>query len=257
VNRGLIFAALLCAVVCHSGEVFAGRPLVVDDAATVAAGNIELEFGFTHTLPEKGVRDQQFPIMAATYGVIKRLEVGLAIQRTNTDLKRQSPLSGFQDINLNAKYDFMTGETYDLSLAVNVKVPTANRHRGLTTGRFDEAFLFLATKDFFPAAVDLNLGYIVVGKRKGENLENRFFGGMALRYNVSENWRVVGDIYGLSPAVRRANADGNFQLGLRYHMGEFTMFDAAIGRSLLPTGNRFQATCGVTWSTALNFGAQN
>jgi hypothetical protein len=30
-------------------------------------------------------------------------------------------------------------------------------------------------------------------------------------------------------------------------------FDAAIGRSLLSSGNRFQATCGVTWSTALNF----
>jgi hypothetical protein len=256
VNRGLVFAALLCAAVCHSGEVFAGRPLVVDDALTVAAGNIELEFGFTHTLPEKGGRDQQFPIMAATYGVIKDLEVGLTIQRTNTDLKKQPSLSGFQDLNLNAKYDFVTGETFDLSLAFNLKVPTANSHRGLTTGRFDQAFLFLATKDFFPAAVDLNLGYIVVGRRKGENLENRFFGGVALRYGASRNWRVVGDIYGLSRATRDANAEGNFQLGVRYHFGEFTMFDAAVGRSLLSSGNRFQTTCGVTWSTALNFGTQ-
>ena len=255
-NRRQVFAALLCAAVCHSGEVFAGRPLVVDDALTVAADNIEVEFGFTHTLPEKGGRDQQFPIMAATYGVIKDLEVGLTIQRTNTDLKKYKSLSGFQDLNLNAKYDFLTGENYDLSLAFNLKAPTANSHRGLTTGRFDETFLFLATKDFFPAAVDLNLGYIVVGKRKGENLENRFFGGVALRYSVSENWRIVGDLYGLSRATRGPNAEGNFQVGLRYHLGEFTMFDAAAGRSLLSSGHRFQATCGVTWSTALDFVVQ-
>lgn len=256
-NRRLVSAALVWAALCHSAVVFAGRPLVIDDAPTVATGNIELEFGFTHTLPEKGGRDQQFPIIAATYGVIKGLEVGLAIQRTNTDLKKHSPLRGFQDLNLNAKYDFLSGQNYDLSLGFNLKIPTANSHRALTTGRFDETFLFLATKDFFPAAVDLNLGYIVVGKRKGEDLENRAFGGVALRYSVSENWRVVGDIYGLSRWARGANAEGNFQLGLRYHLGEFTMFDAAVGRSLLSSGNHFQVTCGVTWSTAFNFGAQN
>jgi hypothetical protein len=252
----LVFAALLCAAVCHSGELFAGRPLVVDDAPTVAAGNVELEFGFTHTVPEKGGRDQQFPIMTATYGLIKDLEVGLGIQRTNTDLRGERPVRGLQDLNLNAKYDFLKGDNYDLSLAFNLKVPTANSHRGLTSGRFDQAFLFLATKDLFPAAADLNLGYIVVGKRKGENLENRFFGGVAVRYSVSKNWRVVGDIYGLSRATRDANAEGNFQLGVRYHFGEFTMFDAAVGRSLLSSGHRFQATCGATWSTALNFGTQ-
>ncbi|HKA34427.1 MAG TPA: hypothetical protein VKH64_14510 [Candidatus Binatia bacterium] len=257
VNRGLAFAALLCAVVCCGSEVFAGRPLVVDDAHPVEEGNVQLVWGFIHTVPEKGGRDQQLPAISASYGAYKNLETGLTIQRTDTDLKGESPVRGFQDLHLFSKYKFVEedekGYVPAMTFTFDLKIPTANSHEGLTTGRFDEGFLLIATKHFFPAAIDLNLGYTVVGRRKGEALENQFFGGVALRYGINEHWRLVGDIYGLTRPARGENAQGNFQLGVRYHFGEFTMFDTAVGRSLLSSGNRFQVTCGVTWSAPVKF----
>ena len=243
----------VCLSLLYSSPVFAGRPLVIDDARPVAEGNFEFELGFVQSLPEKGGRDQQFPVMAATYGLFKGLEVGVGIQRTNTDVKRDPPVEGFQDLHLATKYNFLPGENYDFSFAFDLKVPTANRHRDLTSGRFDETVLFIATKHFFPAAVDLNLGYTVVGRRPGEKLENRFLGGMALRYGLNERWRLVGDIYGLSRAARGEKNEANFQIGIRFRPDLPVFFDAAIGRSLLASGTRIQGTLGLTWSRALNF----
>jgi hypothetical protein len=246
-------AGFVCLSLLYSSPVFGGRPLFIDDARPVAEGNFEFELGLAQSLPEKGGRDQQFPVMAATYGLYKGLEVGLGIQRTNTDRKGDPPVEGFQDLHLATKYNFLPGEIYDFSFTFDVKVPTANRHKGLTLGKFDESFVLIATKHFFPAALDLNLGYIVVGRRTGEKLENRFLGGMALRYGLNERWRLVGDIYGLSRAVKGEKNEANFQVGIRFRPDLPVFFDAAIGRSLLPSGTRIQGTLGLTWSRALNF----
>ena len=248
VTTAVIFFALL-----YSLPAFSGRPLVIDDARTVAEGNFEFEMGMVQSLPEKGGRDQQFPVVAATYGLYKGLEVGVGIQRTNTDLKGDAPVRGFQDLNLAAKYDFLPGDSYDLSFAFNLKIPTADSHKGLSTGKFDESFVFIATKHFFPAALDLNLGYTVVGRPSGEKLENRFLGGMALRYGLNERWRLVGDIFGLSREAKGEKNEANFQIGVRFRPNLPVFFDAAIGRSLLASGTRIQGTLGLTWSRALNF----
>lgn len=248
VSTGLIFLTLL-----PSSRAFGGRPLVIDDARPVAEGNLEFELGLVQSLPEQGGRDQQFPVMAATYGLFKGLEVGLGIQRTNTAVKRDSPVEGFQDLHLATKYNFLPGEFYDFSFTFDLKVPTADRHRGLTSGKFDESFVLIATKHFFPAALDLNLGYIVVGRRAGEKLQNRFLGGMALRYGLNERWRLVGDIYGLSRTAKGEKNEANFQVGIRFRPDLPVFFDAAIGRSLLASGTRIQGTLGLTWSRALNF----
>ena len=240
-----------------SQNAFAARPLVVDDARPVAEQNVQVSLGIIQTVPEKGGRDQQLPVITVGYGVYKNLEAGLTIQRTHTDLKGEAPVSGFQDLHLYTKYNFVQeiekGYVPALTFTFDLEIPTANSHRGLTTGKFNEGFLLIATKHWFPAAVDLNLGYTVVGRRQGEKLENQFFGGVAARYGLSERWRLVGDIYGLSRAAKGEKGEGNFQIGIRFRPDLPAYFDAAIGRSLLSSGNRFQATLGMTWSTALKF----
>jgi hypothetical protein len=66
-----------------------------------------------------------------------------------------------------------------------------NRSKGLTTGRVDENFLLIATKHYFPLAIDLNLGYLVVNSPRDEKLKNRVFSGLALRYGLSQ----IGDLW--------------------------------------------------------------
>ncbi|HTM06907.1 MAG TPA: hypothetical protein VL754_00815 [Verrucomicrobiae bacterium] len=256
-RQALILTAFTSLYIFLSQAAFAARPLVVDDARPVAENNVQFSIGFTHTVPEKGGLDQQAPTMTLGFGVVKDLELGLTLDRINTDLKGESPARGFEDLHLYSKYNFVEeiekGYVPAMTFIFDLKVPTANSHNGLSTGKFDEGFLLIVTKHWFPAAVDLNLGYTVVGRRQGEKLENQFFGGVALRYGLNENWRVVGDIYGLSREAKGERAAGNFQVGIRYRPNLPAYFDVAVGRSLLATGDRFQVTLGMTWSTALKF----
>lgn len=97
------------------------------------------------------------------------------------------------------------------------------------------------------------LSLSLLGRRAGEKLENRFLGGMALRYGLNERWRLVGDIYGLSRQAKGDKNEANFQMGIRFRPDLPVFFDAAIGRSLLALGTRIQGTVGLTWSRALNF----
>ena len=257
VKKLSLSSGLICLSLLNSSIAFAGRPLVVDDARPVAEGNVQFTFGLVQSLPEKGGRDQQFPVMTGSYGVVKNLEAGLTIQRTNTDLKGEAPVRGFQDLHLFTKYNFVEeiekGYVPALTFLFDLEIPTANSHRGLTTGKFNEGMLLIATKHFYPAAFDLNLGYTVVGRRAGEHLENQFFGGVALRYGLNERWRLVCDVYGLTRPAKGEKSDGNVQVGVRFRPDLPACFDLAVGRSLLSSGNRFQATLGMTWSRALNF----
>jgi len=78
-------------VFIDSVAAYAGRPLTIDDIAPVPPGQLEIELGFYHGLPDGGGRDQRWPLTAATYGVLDGLELGLVIQRSNQGTLRSAP----------------------------------------------------------------------------------------------------------------------------------------------------------------------
>lgn len=92
VLASLLIAALL--IVLEATQSLAGRPLVVDDAAPVAPGHLELEFGFSHARPAGRGREQAWPVMTVAYGVIEPLEIGVGIQRVNINDADEAPMKG-------------------------------------------------------------------------------------------------------------------------------------------------------------------
>jgi len=228
----------------NASSALGDPPLVVDDAKPVQHGAWKFDWLTVLSQPEKGAREIDLPVMALTYGIFKRMDFGLGIQRTQSDAAGEPSIQGFQDLHLASKLNLVEEETIPaVSFSLDVKVPTANRQKGLSTGKSDENLLLIATKHYFPLGIDLNFGYSIIGSPPDEHLKNRFFGGLALRYGLSDRWRLVGDIYGLS---REA-------IGMRFRPNLPMFFDAAIGRSLLPSGTRIQGTLGMTWSNYLKF----
>ena len=247
-------AILSFLVFSYFSKAFGDPPLVVDDAKPVDAGFWKFDWVMALSQPEKRARELDLPIMALTYGVIKGLDFGIGIQRIKSDASGEASIQGFQDLHLASKFNFIEEETIPaMTFSLDVKVPTANRQKGLTSARFDENLLLIATKHYFPLGIDLNLGYSIIGSPPEEKLKNRIFGGLALRYGLSERWRLVGDIFGQSRATKGESNEANFQLGFRFRPGLPVFFDAAIGRSLLPSGTRIQGTLGMTWSNSLKF----
>lgn len=253
-SRRLI-AFLTFYFIVGTASVFAGRPLVIDDAPSVGAGQLELEMGLSHSLPDEGGREQRWPVMAWTYGLGKGWEVGLAVHRVNSDLKGDPPAKGFEDLHLATKYNFLGEGVYlpALAFSLDLKIPTANRRKGLSTGRADENLLFIATKRFSALALDLNAGYLIVSSPPEKKLKNRFSTGLALRWELDKQWGLVGEIFGLSRKARRERNEANFQVGVKYLLADPLVFDAAVGRSLRPSGTSIQATLGLTWTFAVNF----
>jgi hypothetical protein len=143
----LIFTSLVGSFLT-TGTTFAGRPLLIDDAAPVALDHLELELGFSQSRPQDEGRDQSWPVTNLTYGLLDGLEIGLGIQRINQDPKGSSSTSGFQDLHLAAKYRFWHEDRLfpALALSFDLRLPTANRRKGLSPGRTDETFLLIGTK---------------------------------------------------------------------------------------------------------------
>lgn len=241
-----IFVALFL----FAPTVHAGRPLVIDDVAPVAAGHVEIEAGFSHARPRGGGRVQSAPSVGFAYGVLERLEVGLAIQRVNHAERGAAPLRGFEDLHVNAKYKFVDEAPLlpAFAAAFDLKLPTANRSKGRSTGKTDETLLLIASKSFAPLALHSNFGYTIVGRVSDAHLRNRWRGGSAVEWALDGQWSLVGEVFGVSRAEQGGKNEADFQLGARHQLLPSLILDFAAGRSLRSAGNAFRATFGFTWT---------
>jgi len=249
---GLSILVLLI-LLMESASVFAGRPLTIDDAVPVTAGQLEIELGFSYLRPDSGGQDHKLPLLGVTYGIFQQLEIGIAIQRTDQDKPRVAHIQGFEDLHVNAKYKFSeeSPSLPALAAALDVKLPTASRARGLSTGRSNQSLLFIATKTLSPYIINANLGYTKVGDRPGDRLKNILHGGAAMEWLFTPQWSMVSEITGASRTYRTARHEANFQLGARFSVLPNLVLDLAVGRSLLPTGTAVQGTFGLTWTVDL------
>jgi hypothetical protein len=244
----LLIATL--SMVAQATQSFAGRPLLVDDAGTVEPGHIEVELGVSHSRPAGGGREQALPEMMIAYGVIEWLEIGLGIQRANDDERGEAPVRGFEDLHLATKFSIIK-ETETLpaaTLSMDVSLPTANKSKDLSTGNSDQLFTLILSKDYTPAGLHLNVGYLLVDSPRGAKLKNRLRGGVAADYALNPVLALVGAVFGASRAGSGQRNEAAFQLGIRYAISSRLVLDAAAGRSLRSSGASLNGTAGLTWT---------
>lgn len=228
----------------------AGRPLVVDDAAPVAAGHVEVEIGLSHTRLHGGNRQQALPTITTAYGIIDKLEIGLGIQRVNHHQRGRARVRGLEDLHLLTKFSIIE-ETEVLPAAafsLDVSVPTANKSKGLSTGRSDQAFTLIMSKIHDLTGLHLNLGCLLVDSPRGAKLKNRLRGGIAAEYGIHPAIAVVGELFGSSRASKGEKNEAAFQLGLRYALNSSLVLDVAAGRGLRSSGASVLGTAGLTWT---------
>jgi hypothetical protein len=243
-------ACLMLYALAIPSSVLAGRPLVIDDANPVLEKHVELELGLAHIRPHDGGREQRFPIIGVTYGLHERLELGVGIQRANDDGKESAPVKGFEDLHLTSKFKFLDEGAVmpALALSLDVKTPTANRRKGLGSGRWNESFLLIATKAIASVILHLNWGYALVDSPPRQHLKDIVSGGLALEWIIAERWVFVAEAFGSSREAKSEPNQADFQLGSRYLLTPQIVLDAAVGRSFRSSGADFQGTAGLTWT---------
>jgi hypothetical protein len=151
--RAAVFTAIFG---IGAAAVFAGHPKFTEDTGTQGTGNLELELGYAWTRM-KGDRSFQFQPQLS-FGATTTLD--LIIQPSwIVDHSTAGTERGFGDTNLDAKWRFFGRAPWSLGVRAGVSAPTADDDLGLTHDRFSPHALLVATGDFIPITIDVNLGY--------------------------------------------------------------------------------------------------
>ena len=146
-----------------------------------------------------------------TYGLINNLDFSVDVPYLVRRVKGSGEQDGVGDedgvgdVTLKVKVRFIKGrEANPVSIAgqLSVKFPSCNKDKALSpecTGEPDVGIRAIASKEFFPVTVHLNLGYIFIGNPPNSSLNDVLTYSLAFDYlTTAEYLHVVGELAGRS-----------------------------------------------------------
>jgi hypothetical protein len=173
--------------------LYASRPfLATEKAAPIERGTSRLEIGYEYAR-FSGTDDRQTVLFELTHGLLNNLDFEVEVPTIFADHNNNSQ-AGLGDLRLKSKIRFLKGrEANPLSLSgqLVIKFPTCDEDKtaiaGLTpacTGETDVGLVGIASKEFSPVNVHLNLGYTFVGNPPGGSLDDFFLYDLGFEYQT-------------------------------------------------------------------------
>jgi hypothetical protein len=173
-----------------------------ETAVTVDRGKSKLDLSFQGD--RWNSRLSTFALKAElTSGLINNLDFSVDVPYLFRNQNKVKDENGLGDLTLKAKVRFIKGrEANPVSIAgqLAVKFPSCDRHKGLSpecTGEPDVGIRAIASKEFFPVTVHLNLGYVFIGNPPNSKLDDIVTYSLAFDYlTVADRLHVVGELAG-------------------------------------------------------------
>jgi hypothetical protein len=211
-------AAALCAAVCFSAH--AARPMVTDDAGTLALHGKKLEFGWSREGSARGIE------VEAGYGLLDGLEVAVGAARVRADGVRGT------DLGLGLKWVPLQPE---LGLAAGLRLDIAHARGGGESAREVDLTGLLSWRFANEVALHANLGQRRVRAAGVSDRSTVWAGSVDLP--VAAHWQLALEAFG-----ERGTRPGR-QIGLRHEIDEGLTLSGALGRA---DGARL-ASLGLAW----------
>ncbi len=231
-----------------SGPALAYHPLVGDDTGTQGTGGNQIEVGYDYDHSTFGAAGRSFPITYSR-GMTDALDVFAGAVRL------ASPVGGWGNVGLGAKWRFYENETSGLSLGIEPKVQlpvsAADEARGLGNGKTCYSLAFLATQNtpFGQVIINLVAGRDDFADRAITDRKTHYRLSVAPVWQVSERWRVALDM-GLktNPDSSRRYRMGYLELGAIYSPSQTLDLSLGVLREALdgPAQNTL-VTAEATW----------
>jgi hypothetical protein len=162
-------APVIAAVMLSAGTAFAAHPLITDDTGTQGKGKFQVEVTgeYGHdSESELDVRSRENGGSLETVfsaGLIESVDLVLAVPYEWNRVKENgivaSDTEGLGDISLELKWRFFEKGGFSLAFKPAVSFPSGNADKGLGTGKVGYGVTLIATQEFDPFAVHLNLAY--------------------------------------------------------------------------------------------------
>ncbi len=155
----------------------AGRPLAIDDAYPIQTSEIEVEGGFLFW-HRRDIDNYEFPF-AVGYGLIEDFELGAGFGHIAEEFVDENGHAGTRrglgDLNITCKWKILDhpGIFDAVSISPGIKLPTANEHKGMSSGETDyNLTLILSTMPTEETGAHINVGYWLVGKPENDEAYN-------------------------------------------------------------------------------------
>ncbi len=230
------------------GVALAGRPLLTNDAEPVEVGKLQVETGVGY-VSEDSTNRFDVPLNF-TLGVLPGVEAGVGFggQFQDHDENGETAFEeGLSDLTLGVKWKLLEQKDafFDQAISGSVKLPTADRDRGLGTGKVDYDLTYILTRQINDEVGALfNLGYTWLGDDEDSDVVHY---GPALTYQLTRKLQPVTELI-LETPVDGSGTSAGINGGFRYQLTEPLMLDAALGTHLAGDWPDWTATVGLTWT---------
>lgn len=232
---------ILCTMVflMMTTAAFAGHPLVTDDAGTAGKGKGQVEIGvaFFH---DKDEVDEATTVKIKggetaagfTVGLLENLDVVLGAPyawfSVDENDVRTERADGLSDIAFDIKWRFFEKDGWALAMKPGISLPSGDEDRGLGAGRAAWRMFFIGTKEFEPAAVHFNLGYIRNENKADERLD-LWHASVAAEVEVVKDLKLLANISVERSPEKGSDNHPSFALaGISYDLSKGITIDGGV-----------------------------
>ena len=236
---------------CYANSMAANpnRPTVANPADITQYGVLEVEYGWDHIWPAKGVRQ------TSVGGLLKfGLLCDVELRWNSTPFLSQTDASGahrsFGDTWLGSQVRLyrQTQHAPTISFSYAVKIPSASTENGLGTGRVDHAFTFLASKDIAQFHFDFNATEFLVGRPQSSGLDRNQQVNLAFSRPIHGGLQFTGEFYGDTRLNRQTAGFASSLWALTYTVFPRLVIDGGFEAGLTSGGPHRHAFVGATYS---------
>ncbi len=219
------------------GNLDAGRPLRLEDAYTIADGEIAIEGGARFTLQRRGSNQGVFPV-EVLYGAYPNLQlsIGTSLSTDPRDVDDR-PKSG--DLQVSALYNF-NQETISLpAFAVGLGVDTPT---GVQAHGYGIDVKGIITKSIGRLSLHLNAGYEFLISTPREDRDGRYQLSLGASYPIAApqftRATLVGDVFAEQSTQRSEPPFVGIEIGLRYQLTPRMVWDVGVGTEFAGPAHR-------------------
>jgi hypothetical protein len=229
-------------------EANPNRPSFANPARTTQDGVAELELGPQRTTNPDGSSAEYVPTLLKL-GLAPTLELRLGWNGPlRLDDGAGHAVSGPSDPSLGIQWNFARDAAgFDWAVGETHKFATASVEKGLGTGRADDTLTLLASRDFGPVHLDLNVLRSWLGRPAPDaGREGQWAGAAAFGWSLDDHWGLGAELYGIQATGQNPRILSTLW-NLAYKVNPQLVLDAGVDRGLTREAPN-SVFVGLTWA---------
>ena len=227
------------------------RPTVANPADISQYGVLELEYGWDQPAENDGSQAKNLGGLLK-FGLLCDIELRWVTTSYQALTQDRVTSRGIGDNSLGPQIRFyrQTNRVPSMAFGYSVKMPSADAHNGLGSGRVDHSFTFLASKDIAHFHFDFNFNQFLIGRQNASGFDQNQELDLAFSHYIYRKLQVTGEFYGDNRLNKTTPEFASTLWALTYTITPRLVIDGGFEVGLTSWGPNLHAFAGATYSIA-------